>query len=119
MTDEMTDEQGPIYNIDAPSLKKYRRLAAMDHETRQAYGLAVELAIQAKQRAELQRELPTHNVDCASRTNHNCGRKISAAIRTQHRTGLLAYPSQVRRARSAAVWQTMYDAAMKAKNAAS
>lgn len=116
----MTDEHGPIYNIDAAALKKHRRsarngIASMAYELRQAYGLAVEQAIQAKQRSELQRELPTHSVSCASRTNHNCGIKISAAVRAQHRASLLAYPSQVRRARSPAEWQAMYDAAMKAK----
>jgi hypothetical protein len=78
----MTDEQGPIYNIDAPSLKKYRRLAAMDRKTRQAYGLAVELAIQARQRAELQRELPTHNVDCA-RTPAKWKKLYAAAMKAK------------------------------------
>lgn len=112
---------GPSYP-DLPAAKKFRRaardgLAALSRDERQAYGLAVETAIRAKQRAELQRELPEHRVSCASGTNHNDGEKISAAMRAKHRAALLACPSQERRARSPAVWKAMYAAAMAEKHA--
>lgn len=110
---------GPVYP-DLPAAKKYRRaacdgLSALSTDERRAYGLAVETAIRAKQRAELQREMPEHRVSCASGTNHNDGAKISAAMRAKHRAALLACPSQERRARSPKVWQAMYDAAMAEK----
>jgi hypothetical protein len=111
----------PIYP-DLPSVKKHRKaardgLASMSPDQRRAYGQAVEDAIKARQRSELQRELPTHNVNCASGTNHNCGLKISAAMRARHRATLLACPSQQRRARSPQIWQAMYDKAMQEKQA--
>jgi hypothetical protein len=106
---------GPDYP-DLPTVKKHRKnLTSLSQEQRRAYGEAVENAIRAKQRAELQRELPTHPVSCASGTNHNCGRKISAAMRAKHRAALLACPGQERRARTPQIWQTMYDAAMAEK----
>jgi hypothetical protein len=114
---EITEPFGPTYP-DLPSVKKYRRMgpiADMDKATRQAYGAAVETAIRAKQRSELQRELPEHRVNCASGTNHNDGRKISAAMRAKHRAALAACPSQIRRARTPAVWQAMYEEAMAEK----
>jgi|SRR6186713_2986615 hypothetical protein len=114
-------EHGPIYP-DLPACKKHRKaasngLAAMTREARQAYGLAVETAIRAKQRSELQRELPTHNVSCASGTNHNTGAAIHKAMQAKQRAALLAAPSAERRARKPAVWQAMYDAAMADKRA--
>lgn len=112
---------GPLYPA-LPSVKKFRKAAksglnALSVEQRRAYGEAVETAIKALQRSELQRELPTHNVNCSSGTNHNTGAAIHKAMRTKHRAALAACPAQVRRARSAAEWQAMYDAAMAEKRA--
>ena len=84
---------------------------------RHAYGLAVETAIRALQRSELQRELPTHNCHCASGTNHNSGAAILKAMQTKPRAALAAAPSQERRAREPHVWQRMYDEAMAEKRA--
>lgn len=121
MTVIIPEAFGPIYP-ELPAAKKFRAMAAsagavaaMDRALRQAYGEAVEIAIRAKQRAELQRELPTHNCHCASGTNHNDGRAISAAMRAKHRAALAACPSQVRRARSADEWRKMYAEAMAEK----
>jgi hypothetical protein len=120
---EICEPFGPIYP-DLPSVKKFRKMAAsagsvaaMDRAFRQAYGAAVEQAIRAKQRSELQRELPTHRCNCASDTNHNDGEAISAAMRAKHRAALAACPSQERRARPDHVWQALYDLAMAEKRA--
>jgi hypothetical protein len=118
MTD-ICEPFGPVYP-DLLTVKKHRRrdgLAAMSRSDRQAYGLAVETAIRAKQRSELQRELPEHRCNCASGTNHNDGRAISKAMRAKHRAALAACPGQERRARTPQVWQAMYDEAMKQKRA--
>lgn len=112
---------GPIYP-DLPSVKKFRKMAAsagsvaaMDKAFRHAYGEAVEAAIKAKQRSELQRELPTHNCHCASGTNHNSGAAIHKAMQRKHRAALVACPGQERRARKPEVWHAMYDEAMAEK----
>ena len=92
-------------------------IAAMDQAERRAYGDAVETAIRALQRSELQRELPEHRVSCASGTNHNDGRKISAAMRAKHRAALQASVAKERRDRTPEQWQAMYDEAMAQKHA--
>ena len=112
---------GPVYP-ELAGMAKHRKaarngLAAMSRAERQAYGLAVETAIRAKQRAELQRELPTHNVSCASGTNHNTGAAIHKAMQAKQRAALLAAPSAERRARKPAEWRRLYDAAMADKRA--
>jgi hypothetical protein len=89
----------------------------MDPTIRHAYGEAVERAIKAKQRQEFIRAScePGKRVHCASGTYHNDGRKISEAVRQQHRAALAAYPSQERRARTPQQWQELYEEAMRAK----
>jgi hypothetical protein len=110
---------GPVYNLDSAALKKFRRAGSLDgtlKQFRQAYGAAVEQAVLASQRAALNRAAPSlPRPNCASGTWLSDGREISKAVRAQHRASLAACPSQVRRARSAAVWQAMYDAAMAEK----
>jgi hypothetical protein len=115
---------GPVYPDMGATVAKFRKMAAsaggiaeMLPAFRRAYGEAVEKAILAKQRAELQRELPSHRCHCTSGTNHNDGRKISAAMRAKQHAALLAYPSAERRARPAHVWQSMYEQAMADKRA--
>ena len=113
---------GPTYNIDSAALTKCRRqarqaggVAKMLPATRRAYGEAVERAVRAKQRAFLNQggeSMP--RINCASGTPHNDG----AAIRQQQRSALMAYASQVRRARKPEVWRAMYEAAMRDKRAA-
>ena len=50
------------------------RVARLRHgDDRKAHGLAVLEGIRALQRSALRRQTPTHNVDCASRTNYNDG----------------------------------------------
>jgi hypothetical protein len=110
---------GPLYP-DLPTVKKHRKaardgLASLSADQRRAYGEAVEIAIRAKQRAELQRELPTHICHCASGTNHNDGAAIHKAMQAKQRAALLACPSQVRRARTAHEWEVMYAEAMADK----
>lgn len=65
-------------------------LSEMSRMARRGYGAAVEEAIRRKQRAELMRELPSHNVRCASGTNYNNGADIEKAIQAQHRAASLA-----------------------------
>jgi hypothetical protein len=103
---------GPVYDLNSAALQKFRRNGG----DRQAYGAAVEAAVLASQRAALRgagNSQPRPN--CASGTWLSCGREISAAVRQQHRAALLAYPDRVRRARTDAEWQEMYDAAMAEK----
>src|SRR5713226_9950622 len=112
---------GPEYPRElGATVSKYRAKAkdsifALSKAERDAWAYAIEKAILAKQRGSLSRETPTHRISCASGTNHSDGRKISAAIREQHRSALLAYPSAERRKRSDCEWQAMYDHAMKQK----
>lgn len=111
-TNEAPAPFGPVYNLESASLKKFRRAGVIS----KAYGEAVEQAVLASQRAALNRAAPSlSRPNCASRTYHNNGADIDKAVKAQQRAALAACPSQVRRARSAAVWQAMYDAAMAEK----
>ena len=117
------DARGPAYPDLGNAVAKYRRKAAsagsvseMLPADRHAYGEAVEKAIRAKQRSELQRELPSHACRCASGTAYNDGEKISAAMRAKHHAALLACPSQERRARTPQAWKRLYDLAMESKS---
>jgi hypothetical protein len=116
--DKMKDDEGPEYNIDSATLKKFRHrarkgLAALSRADRLAYAAAIEAAVISAQRVALRRAAPPiPRPNCASGTTHNTGEAINNAIRAQHRAALAACPSQERRARSPAQWQTMYDAAM-------
>ncbi len=118
-----SDIGNPPYPDLGAKVMKFRRVAAkgglmdMPKAQRNAYADAIEDAIRTKQRQELQRELPSHNVSCASGTNHNDGAAISAAVRAQHRAALLAAPSKERKARTPEKWRKMYDAAMADKRA--
>lgn len=117
-------EHGPTYAISSAALVKHRTkaregLAALSRDERQTYGLAVETAIRAAQAAQCRRHgEPDHRSPSASGTWHNDGAAIHKAVAAQQRTALLAYPSQVRKARSPDEWQRLYDAAMTAKWAA-
>ena len=107
------------------TLAKFRGLARdglahMSPGDRHAYGEAVERAILAMQRSELQRSIGPikPRVRCASGTGHNDGTAIHEAIRAQQLNALLAWPGKVRRNRADVEWQNLYDAAMNAKAAA-
>lgn len=117
---------GPAYPDLGNAVAKYRRMATkagslsdMLPADRRAYGEAVEKAIRAKQRSELQRELPSHAPNCASGTAHNTGEAIHRAMQAKHRAALLACPSQIRRARKPWEWQSKYNEAMEEKAFAS
>jgi hypothetical protein len=112
---------GPDYPDLGAAVTKYRRKAKqsvfdLSDAERAAYAKAIETAIRAKQRAATQRTLPSHNVKCASGTNHSCGLKISEAVRAQHRSALQSYVAKVRRERTECEWREMYDRAMAQKN---
>jgi hypothetical protein len=119
-----TEDEGPEYDIDSATLKKFRRLASkglakLSRDDRRQYAEAVTAAVLAAQRASLRREgNPAPRPNCASGTTHNTGAAIDKAIRAQHRAALLACPSQERRARSPSKWQEMYAAAMAEKREA-
>lgn len=115
---------GPYYpkELGGATVARFRRQAMkagsvikMDLPQRRAYAEAVEKAILAKQRSELQRELPGHACPCASGTWHSDGRKISEAVRRQHTAELLAYPAKVRAERPDHIWRSMYAKAMEEK----
>lgn len=118
----MTEEDfGPKYPDLGAGVAKHRRAAArglreLTREQRHAYGEAVERAIRAKQRSELQRELPSHPPGCASGTAHPDGEAIHAALRRQQRAAVLAWPGQIRRARTPEQWKELYEAAMAEKH---
>jgi hypothetical protein len=111
---------GPIYPDLGPGVAKHRRAAKrglmkLSKAQRHAYADAIEKAIRAKQRAALQRELPSHHVNCSSRTTHTTGEAIHEAIRQQHRSALQAHVSRVRRNRKPCEWAKMYKKAMAEK----
>jgi hypothetical protein len=116
MTVIIVEPFGPLYP-DLATVKKHRApLAAISREARQAYGLAVETAIRALQRSELQRATPAEpRSNSTSGTFHNNGAAIHKAMQTKQRAALLACPSQVRRAREPKVWEAMYAQAMAEK----
>lgn len=116
------NDPGPAYPDLGAGVAKYRRLARhgladLTREERHAYGEAVERAVRAKQRSELQRELPSFKPNCASGTAHNTGDAIHKAVQAQHRARTLAWPSQIRRARTRWEWEEMYERAMSEKRA--
>jgi hypothetical protein len=113
---------GLLYPDLGASVAKFRRIENPTREQRVAHADAIEKAIRAKQKQELQRELPSIRCRCASGTWHNGyidanGRvvpsdKIGPAVREQQRNALLAYPDYVRRNRTSAEWERLYEAAM-------
>jgi hypothetical protein len=112
----------PNYPELGSGVAKYRRKAAllnglsfMSKDDRRAYAAAITKAIRSKQRQELQRVLPSHNVICASGTSYTTGKEIDKAIKQQQRASLLAYPSKVRKARTDQEWLEMYEEAMAEK----
>lgn len=112
---------GPDYNISSSGLDKFRRLARksggvakLEKAERHAYGEAVEKAILAKQRSDLQRELPGHACLCASGTWHSDGAAIIRAVQAQQRAALQACPSR-NAGLSAGQWQDLYEETMKEK----
>jgi hypothetical protein len=116
---------GPVYPELGAGVAKYRKrmgdggLADLTREERRAYADAIETSIRAKQRSALLRVTQTHNVDCASGTNHNCKHALHKALKEQQRSALLACPAEIRRKRTAAEWQEMYEDAMQEKRSGS
>jgi hypothetical protein len=115
------DDPTPIYNLNSAALAKHRRkakegLGTLSRTERVAYADAVESAVRASQAAQLRSHgetMPRPN--CASGTTHSCGKAIHTAVAAQQRAALLAYPAQVRKARTDAQWREMYDNAMAEK----
>lgn len=117
----MHPDYGPEYRSLGTGVQRYRRMAraagsvaTMDAELRREYGAVVCAAILKQQRSELQRELPSHNVDCPSGTNHNDGAKIIKAVRNRMRGQLLRCPSRIAGLDDDKV-KELYEEAMKAK----
>ena len=110
---------GPMYPDLGTGVAKYRRMARkggvqkLPEAIRWAYGEAIEKAIRAKQRNELQRELPTHACHCASGSSSPDG--IGEFMRRKQRAALAACPAQERRARTPQQWEEMYERAMADK----
>jgi hypothetical protein len=80
---------------------------------RREHGLAVLEAVRKLNYRSLQRELPTHNVNCASGTNHNDGAEILKALRLKAWNN--CNPDTIRAARSIESLQCAYDVAMMEK----
>lgn len=107
---------GPAYPEMGGTVAKFRRvaaaagsIAAMSKAERWAYGEAVEKAIKSKQRAALLGAQVVLEGPC---------REIGAKIRAEQKAALSSWPAKVRAARSARVWESMYEAAMAEKWAA-
>ncbi len=116
---------GPDYPLLGAAVAKWRwrardGLQSLTRQARRAYGDAVERAILALQRSEINRGLlpVTPKVHCASGTPHNSGDAIHNAIREQQARALAAWPAYVRRNRTPDEWQRLYEAAMAEKRAA-
>ena len=114
---ELLEQFGPPYPKLGAAVAKFRKIPRMElsADQKREYAEAIETAIRALQRSALQRELPSFRPRCASGTWHTTGKAIERAIREQHRNALLAYPEQVRKARTPGKWAELYDAAMKEK----
>jgi hypothetical protein len=106
----MPNQFGPSYP--ELGLQKYRKIKNPTWEQKQAHGEAVHLAIQAKQRQELQRATLPPKARCASGTFLNCGADIHKHLRAAARAELLAYPAKERRARTEKEWLQLYNEAM-------
>ncbi len=110
--------EGPDYPELGSAVAKWRRIARVRELTfleREEYGAAICAAIRAKQKAELQRELPTIKPSCASGTAHTRGADILRAVAAQHRSALIASAARERKARPAHVWREMYEQATTEK----
>jgi hypothetical protein len=117
-TNEPCEPFGPDYPKLGAAVAKWRKIANPSPAQKQAHGDAVSAAIRALQRAALARELPTIRPSCSSGTWHNNGDgSVGRAVADQHRRALLACPDAIRRARTAAEWQSLYDEAMAEKRA--
>lgn len=116
------DDPGPAYPALGNTVQKYRRMArngikSTDRATVEAYAAEVSKAILRLQRTELQRELPSFRPNCASGTAYTRGEDITAAIRRQQNSTLLACPGRLRRDRDDQTWREMYAEAMEEKAA--
>jgi hypothetical protein len=80
---------------------------------RREHGLAVLEAVRKLNYRSLQRELPTHNVNCASGTNHNDGAEILKALRLK--AWQTCNPDTIRAARPIESLQHAYDVTMVEK----
>jgi hypothetical protein len=109
---------GPLYPDLGATIAKSRHKARIDPSHRQAHGEAVLAAIRAKQRSELQRELPSRAPNCASGTAHNTGEAILKAIRAQHVARLQAAINADRRRRTDAEIIAEYEFVMEQKRRA-
>jgi hypothetical protein len=109
--------EGPEYPNLGTSVEKFRRLASrgvsrMAIKDRRDYGAAVERAILAKQREERFHGYGAINRDPANSRSEPIGEARVARMRAN----LISHPSCVRRARHPAVWQEMYETAMREKS---
>lgn len=113
---EILNSFGPLYPALGAAVAKFRRIESPTWEQKQAHGEAVEKAIRALQRTELQRELPSFQPRCASGTWHNAADgKVGEAVRAQNNARLLTHPGKVRRERADITWRIMYEDAMDEK----
>ena len=110
---------GPEYPSLGATVAKYRKIQNPTAEQRRAHGDAVSAAIRALQQRESQRTLPRIAPLCASGTWHNnADGSVGRAIREQQQRALLAHVGEIRRKRTPAEWQSMYEDAMHDKRKA-
>ena len=111
---------GPAYPDLGASVAKYRRMVPksggvqkLPKQIRLAYGEAIEKAIRAKQRSELQRDTAPPPIRCAS----GCPRPegIGEWMCNKQRAELQASVARDRREREPSEWREMYDEAMADK----
>jgi hypothetical protein len=105
----------PALGVTVAKLRKRAADICIVHRAvaRREHGLAVLEAIRKLNYQALKRELPSHNVDCASGTNHNDGAAILKALRVQHRNH--CNPDTIRTKRSIEAIESAYEAAMADK----
>ena len=116
--DRYEKEGLPQYPALGAGVAKLRKRAAdicIVHRgvARREHGNAVLEAVRKLNYRSLQRELPTHNVNCASGTNHNDGAEILKALRLKAWNN--CNPDTIRAARSIEAIASAYEAAMLAK----
>jgi hypothetical protein len=108
----ITEQFGPIYDVDSATLKKYRRNGGCC----KAHGEAVLVAVRSSQQACLKRAaVPAARPNTASRTYHSDGGAILKAVAAQHTAATQAWPAQIRRARTRQQWEELYEIAMAEK----
>jgi hypothetical protein len=108
---------GPTYPA-IPGATKFRKIPRdqLTADQRREYSALIVGKILSLQRADATRTLPAVKPRCASGTwANNADGAVGAAVREQQARALANCPDAIRRARTPAQWQELYEEAMRAK----